>query len=315
MIKVSVLNEGVVQAGGTELLDAPGSARWIDVENTDAEELGELGRRFGLHKLAVEDCLHQDQRPKLEEYPNHLFLVLNGFTHEAADICELTLHEHHFFIGPTWIISVHALPFSGVQNVWRRVQDDPAATLGRGPDFIAYLVADALVDQSFPILDHLNDELENLEVEIFERPESGQLQRIFALKRMLVHFRRVLSPQRDVVSLLSREGLPHLGQRNVIYFRDIYDHLVRVYEQIDSGRDLLGNAMDGYLSMVANRTNDITKQLTIFSTIFLPLSFITGFFGQNFDVLSGAGFFWLMMSTVVALPVGLIVWFRRKGWF
>jgi magnesium transporter len=313
MIQVLILNEGKVLSGGEELLDQPGP-RWIDVLHPTEEEMKRLGDKYGLHKLAIEDCLHLDQRPKLEEYPNHQFIVLQGFTTSAQDVCELTLHEHHFFLGPDWLISVHELPFEGLDSVRQRVQIEPQATIGRGVDMLLYLLTDALVDRNFPILDKFNDELEDLESAVFENPKKEHLQRIFEMKRALVALRRVLSPQRDVLGFLAKRGIPNVGERTALYFRDVYDHLVRLYEQIDAGRDLLGNVMDGYLSMVANRTNDITKQLTIFSTIFLPLSFITGFFGQNFEFLSHRGFFWLMMASVVALPVGLMFWFRSKQW-
>jgi magnesium transporter len=116
------------------------------------------------------------------------------------------------------------------------------------------------------------------------------------------------------MAILARRGIPNVQERTVLYFRDVYDHLVRLYEQIDAGRDLVGNVMDGYLSMVANRSNEITKQLTIISTIFLPLAFITGFFGQNFDVLSKPVFFWLMLVAVFGLPIGLRFWFKHKKW-
>jgi magnesium transporter len=313
MLQVLLLNEGRVLTGGEELLALPGR-KWIDVLEPTEDVMRQLGERYGLHRLAIEDCLHLDQRPKLEEYPNHQFIVLQGFTSLADDVCELTLHEHHFFLGPDWIITVHDLRFPGMESVSQRIRDDPEGTLGRGVDVLLYLLADALVDGNFPILDRFNDELEDLESAVFENPRPAQLQRVFAMKRALVTLRRVLSPQRDVMGLLARRGIPNVSERTVLYFRDVYDHLVRLYEQIDSGRDLLGNVMDGYLSMVANRTNDITKQLTIFSTIFLPLSFITGFFGQNFDFLSHRSFFWLMLLLVFGLPLGLMFWFRSKRW-
>ncbi len=311
-IQVCLLHEGRVLSGGEELVERPGP-KWIDVLAPTEEGLLRLAERFSLHKLAVEDCLHLDQRPKIEEYPNHQFIVLQGFT-TAQNICDLTLHEHHFFLGPDWLISVHALPFEPHEEVRRRVENEPRATLERGVDFILYLLADTLVDRQFPILDSFSDELEDLEVVIFEKPDKAQLQRIFELKRMLVTFRRVLSPQRDVVGLLARQGILHIGERTTLYFRDVYDHLIRVYEQIDAGRDLLGNAMDGYLSMVANRTGDISKQLTIFATLFLPLSFIVGFFGQNFDALSGKGFYYAMWVMIVLFPLVLVFWFRHKRW-
>lgn len=311
-VQVCLLQEGRVLTGGEELLEQPGT-KWIDVLTPGEEGMRRLAERFRLHKLAVEDCLHLDQRPKLEAYPEHHFVVLQGFT-RGKDICDLTLHEHHFFLGPGWLISVHEFPFDAHDEVRRRVEADPPATLGRGVDFILYMLADALVDRQFPILDAFGDELEDLETAIFEQPDKAQLQRIFELKRMLVQFRRVLSPQRDVVGLLSRGNIPHIQERTTLYFRDVYDHLIRVYEQIDSGRDILGNAMDGYLSMVANKTNDITKQLTIFATLFLPLSFIVGFFGQNFDELSGHGYYYAMWGLLVAFPIALVGWFKHKKW-
>ncbi len=313
MIQVCVLNEGRVLSGGEELLEQPGP-KWIDVLGATEDELGRLGGRYNLHKLAIEDCLHVDQRPKLEEYPQHQFIVLQGFT-TGKDVCELTMQEHHFFLGADWLISAHELRFEGVEGVRKRVQEDPRGTLERGADFVLYLLADALIDRQFPILDAFSDELEDLEVAIFENAKPEHLQRIFQMKRMLVQFRRVLSPQRDVVGLMARRGIPNVHERTTLYFRDVYDHLVRLYEQIDSGRDLVGNVMDGYLSMVANKTNDITKQLTIFSTLFLPLSFIVGFFGQNFEVLSSRGYYWAMWVMIVGFPIALIGWFRHKRWF
>lgn len=312
-VQVRLHHEGRALSGGEELIDQPG-IKWIDVLAPTEEGLSKIAERFGLHRLAVEDCLHLDQRPKLEEYPNHQFIVLQGFTAAGKDICDLTLHEHHFFLGPDWLISVHEFPFEAHDEVRRRVETDPKGTIERGVDFILYLLADTLIDRQFPIMDTFNDELEDLEVSIFEHAEKEQLQRIFELKRMLVSFRRVLSPQRDVVGLLARRGILHIQEKTTLYFRDVYDHLVRLYEQIDGGRDLLGNAMDGYLSMVANKTNDITKQLTIFATIFLPLSFIVGFFGQNFDEIQGHGYYYTMWALILVFPIGLIIWFKRNRW-
>ena len=313
MIQVVVMNGGKPLFGGEDLLELPG-AKWIDVLQPTEEEMKRLGDRYGLHKLAIEDCLHVDQRPKLEEYPNHQFIVLQGFTASTKNVCDLTLHEHHFFLGPDWLISVHELPFDGIEMVRQRVRDEPQATMERGVDFVLYLLADALVDRNFPVLDTFNDELEDLESAVFENPQPAQLQRIFEMKRALVSLRRVLSPQRDVLGFLARRGIPNIQERAALYFRDVYDHLVRLYEQIDAGRDLVGNVMDGYLSMMANRTSEISKQLTIIATVFLPLSFITGFFGQNFDILSNREFFWVMLLSVFGLPIALLFWFKRNRW-
>lgn len=301
----------VVNTAGTALDARP---LWVDVEAPTPEEMKELGERFGLHRLAVEDSLHLDQRPKLEEYPNHLFLVVHGFRAKAGEVGDLELEEMHIFLGPDWVLTVHELPSPSVRDARKRVEADAAGTIGRGVDYLAYLVADAVVDQNFPLLDQFDLVLENLEDEIFHHAEKAQLERLFELKRSLVSLRRVLSPQRDVIGLLSRRGTPHIQDRTVLYFRDVYDHLIRLHEQLDAARDLVSTNIEGYLSMVANRTNDITKQLTLISTIFLPLSFITGFFGQNFDVLSSRPFFVLMIASVIGIPVGLLLWIRQKHW-
>ncbi|MFT3709294.1 MAG: magnesium/cobalt transporter CorA [Archangium sp.] len=301
--------------GDEKLLDTPG-LKWVDVLEPDETVLNRLGERFGLHKLAIEDCLHLDQRPKLEAYGSHQFLVLQGFSTPTGNWADLQMHELHFFIGNDWLITVHDKAHEAIDAVHKRLDTDPATTIGKGTDFVMYLLADALVDRNFPLLDCFNEALEDLEERIFAAfPPRSMLQETFQLKRALVLVRRVLSPQRDVVGLLARGGVPQIQEKTTLYLRDVYDHLVRIYEQIDAARDLVGNAVDAYLTQVANRTSDISKQLTVFASIFLPLSFIVGFFGQNFDVLGGPVFFWVMLSSMVILPVTMILWFRHKGWF
>ncbi len=314
MMRVRVFDPatGQGQSGGEELLDAKGF-KWIDVLEPTQVVLDSLGARYNLHKLAIEDCLHLDQRPKIEQYPGHMFIVLQGFSC-PGDVADLKLHEMHFFLGADWVITVHSEGHAAIERAHQRLDSDLVGTLGRGADFVVYLVADALVDHNFPLLDRFNDELEDLETEIFESPTRELLHRSFTLKRNLVLVRRVLSPQRDVVGLLSRTGIPHVQERTSLYFRDIYDHLVRLYEQIDAARDLIGNAMDVYLSVVANKTNDVTKQLTLFASIFMPLSFMVGFFGQNFDALSKPGFMWTSIAVCVLLPVSMFGYFWKRGW-
>ncbi len=314
MLRVRVYDNGRLLDGDETLLDHAG-LKWVDVIEPDEAVLNKLGTRFGLHKLAIEDCLHLDQRPKLEDYGTHQFLVLQGFSTTTDKWADLSMHELHFFIGPDWLITVHDKGHGAIEQTHKRLDADPTGTIGRGVDFVVYLLADALVDRNFPLLDSFNEALEDLEERIFaEFPPRSMLQETFELKRALVLVRRVLSPQRDVVGLLARRGIPQVQERTTIYFRDVFDHLVRIYEQIDAARDLVGNVVDAYLSQVANRTSDISKQLTIFASIFMPLSFIVGFFGQNFDSLNHPALFGLMLATMVVLPVSMLLWFRHKGW-
>ncbi len=314
MLRVCVLDGDQLKTGGAELLDLPGPM-WVDLQPPNAELLASLKARFGLHSLEIEDCLHLDQRPKIEEYPGHQFIVMQGFTAQGGDVSDVIMHELHLFVGATWVLSVHDQPHQDLEALIARIGADPKATLGRGADFVAYLLADALVDRNFPLLDAFNDALEDIEERIFNDPSTDLMQEVFKVKRTLAEVRRVLSPQRDVVGLLARRGMAYIGENTTLYFRDVYDHLVRIYEQIDAARDLLGNAMEAHLSVVANRTNEVTKQLTIFASIFLPLSFVVGFFGQNFVQVQSTAMFWLMVVLVPLIPVVMIVWFRSRKWF
>jgi magnesium transporter len=305
--------DGSIRTGGRELMEEEG-AMWVDLQAPTELELKELAVLFELHKLEVEDCLHRDQRPKLEPYPGHLFFVLHAFRSTGPDVCALEPQEMHFFLGRDWLLTVHEEHSAAVQEALRRLRADTRGTFAKGVDRVAYLVADALVDSNFPLLEEFSDELETLEAAIFEAPDPLHQQRIFELKRTLVLLRRILGPQRDVVGLLARDEHPEVHERTRLYFRDVADHLTRVQEQLDADSGLIANVRDGYLAMMANRTAEVSKQLTIMATVFLPLSFIVGFFGQNFEVLTRPFFFWLMLGTMVVVPALFFVWFRHKRW-
>jgi magnesium transporter len=224
--------------------------------------------------------------------------------------------EVHAFLGPTYLVTVHASDVAAIEAIWKRVEGDPG--LGRrGADFLLYLVADTVVDANFPIIDLLSDRLEQIEDSVLAGSDPSDLTKIFALKRTLVLMRKVLSPERDLFGGLSKRGDPRVSEKTALYFRDVYDHLVRIYESIDTGRDLLGNALDAYLSMQSNRTNEIMKRLTLLSAVFLPLTFITGFFGQNFEHLPfhSDALMYAMVTACILIPSAMVLWFKRSGWF
>jgi magnesium transporter len=312
----------VTEFSGMERVAPPptGVARVIDLSDADVAALELLRERFRFHPLALEDCAHLDQRPKLEEYGDHLFLVTQGFTCPSERVRKLVLHELHAFLGERYLVTVHASPVPALELVWKRLATD-AGAFSRGVDFVYYLIADLLVDGHFPLLDRIADELEELEDLVLSSPKKRQLARIFQLKRHLVAMRKVLSPQRDTVAMLTRRGDARIQERTSLYFRDVYDHLSRINESIEANRDLLGNALDAYLSAVSNRTNEIMKYLTLLSAVFLPLAFVVGFFGQNFEDLPGfpdwvhsdvlMGF---MITLCVGTPLGMYLWFRKKEW-
>jgi magnesium transporter len=294
--------------------------RWIDLSAQDDAQLELLRERFDFHPLAIEDCAHFDQRPKVEEYGSYLFVVIQGFGCPNGKVDELEVLELHAFVGTNYLVTVHLGNIPALEVVWKRAARD-AVLARRGVDFLHYLVADGMADDNFPILDMVADELEAIEDAVLEKPSRTDLARIFQLKHHLVLMRKVLSPQRDTLGALTKRGDARISERTSLYYRDVYDHLVRINESIEANRDLLGNALEAYLSAVSQRTNEIMKYLTIMSAVFLPLAFVVGFFGQNFHNLGGIenwttsnGLMWLMLGLCVSIPLAMVAWFKHKGW-
>lgn len=292
---------------------------WVDVEGQTHDDLVLLGERFHLHPLALEDCEHLDQRPKLEEYDGHMFLVIHGFTgvkavrESARD--EVELHEVHIFFSPRFVLTVHMDPHPGIDRLWSQMLEEPDLG-GRGVEYVLYRLCDAVVDANFPTLEGLSAALESLEDDVLGGRMDDPVPRFMALKRSFSDMRRVISPQREVIGqLLRREDGP-LTPQTRLYFRDIYDHLVRLTELVEVERELLASARDAHFTVLSQRTNEIMKRLTMASIVFLPLTVITGFFGMNFthmpfdnDLLLVA-----MIASMFSIPIAMLLWFQRRHW-
>jgi magnesium transporter len=291
---------------------------WLDLSDTREASLGLLGQRFGFHPLALEDCAQADQRPKAEEYGEYTFLVSQGFHCPGEELRALRWYELHVFLARNYIVTVHDGSIPGLDVVWKRVSGDELL-LRKGVDFVYYLLQDRIVDDNFPILDLISDELEAIEDQVTTNalPAKEVLPRIFGLKSQLVLMRKILSPQRDIMALLARGADDRISERAAFYFRDVYDHLARIVESIEGNRDLLGNALEAHMSAQSQRTNEIMKALTLMSAVFMPLTFITGFFGQNFEHLPFASdaLMWTMVIACLTVPGLLMLWFKKKGWF
>ena len=294
---------------------ASGGFFWLDLDRPKADDFEILRELFGFHPLAVEDSEHFDQRAKIEDYDDFVFLVVYG---ASADDDRLV--EVHCFYSERFLVTVHHDDCPAFAEIRRRYQKRDEA-IDR-PSLLLYRIVDGLVDSFFPILADFDDRIDELEDEIFRNASDQQLQEIFQLKRVLVGMRKAVSPQRDAFAGLMGgvAELPGLAEGDERYFRDVYDHLIRISDLIDSYRDLLSSAMDVYLSTVSNRLNAVMKQLAVIATIFLPLAWLTGFFGQNFGWLvrsiGGWGaFVGLGLGTeLVALAI-LLAFFKRRGWF
>jgi magnesium transporter len=288
---------------------------WLDLTDPSEDDVTALGEVFSFHPLALEDLRKRDQRPKLDDFGDYMFLVYYGAGEGEGG--EILLEEVHAFLSGGYIVTAHQGACAALEEAHERLE----VQTPRSEQFVVYRVLDGLTDTFFPVLDNLDDRMERLDGEIFDRPQPSQLEEIVTLRRQLVALRRVVTPQRDLLArgvddILEIPGL-EADSRN--YFRDVYDHAIRISDQIDSYRDLLAGTRDAYLSVVSNRLNQITKQLTVVATIFLPLSFIVGFFGQNFkwmvvNIDSEADFIVLGIGSLVLSVIGLLFWFRRGSY-
>ena len=286
---------------------------WLDLQDTDDETLALLREVFKLHPLAVEDAREFNQRPKVEDYDNFVSLVAYGARGPDEPLVEV-----HCFYAEKFLVSVHRDEAPAINDACHTL-----TRLHTERRLVAlYRLLDALVDSMFPFLAAMDDRIDDLQDEIFRNPREEQLAALFALKRQLVDKRKLVTPQRDMVSSMLTGVVPITGMtaETERYVRDLYDHLIRISDMVDSYRDLLSGSLDAYMSMVSNRLNDVMKQLTIIATVFLPLSFLTGFFGQNFAWLvnrigSLAAFIGIGIGTEVVAVVALVTLFRtRAGW-
>jgi magnesium transporter len=312
---------------------AAGAFFWLDLPRLAEEELAWLRDVFHFHALAIEDAQQFGERPKLEEYQDYTFLVLHGSaldrgqsfygrqdpSEDAAPEALDDLSEVHFFVGKHYMVTVHrgTCPslhhFASRMKAARQSVHDPARLFHR--------VADTLVDSFFPVLADLDDGLDGLQARIVAHPAESQLVQLLAYRSALVGLRKVITPQRDIFAGLSSgvTTVPGFDDEAQRYFRDIYDHLIRLADLVDGYRDLVSGTTDAYLSVTSNQLNVVMKQLTIISTVFLPLTFLTGFFGQNFgwmvkQIGSWESFVGAGLGTELVAVAALYALFRRRGW-
>ena len=290
---------------------------WIDFTGPSEADLDHLAKRLNLHPLTLEDAHTFHQRPKLEEYDGYTFMVVFGADPGTAS-GDALLREVHVIVSGEFVVTIHRHPFEPLADLRAHYHDQPV----RSEQFMVYKILDTVTSTFVPVLSRTDDDIDEIEQNIIDEPTTEQLQRIFSLKRDLVALRRVVAPMRDMFAANADRlaAVPGLESDDRLYFRDLYDGLVRVSELVDSYRDLLSGATDMYLSTVANRQGEINKQLTIIATIFLPLTFLTGFFGQNFSFLTSRildttwSFLVFGLGGLVLSAIGFWIYFRRKRW-
>jgi magnesium transporter len=285
----------------------------------EIEGLQALGARFGLHPLTLEDVVNSGQRPKLENYDDHLFIVMRVI-HSAAAVAG---EQVSMYLGRSWVLTFEEIPEDAFDLVRERLRRGKGQIRSAGADYLAYSIVDAAVDHFFPVLETLGERIEALEEELVEDPDRRTLEKIHQLKRELLLIRRAAWPQREVISSLGRQESDLVHRETRVFLRDCYDHTIQIMDIVETYRDLASGMMDLYLSSVSHRTNEVMKVLTVIASIFIPLTFIAGIYGMNFNTKASPlnmpelNWYWgypALWLVVIGLAAGMIVYFRRKRW-
>ncbi|CCI08448.1 magnesium/cobalt transporter CorA [Microcystis aeruginosa NIES-298] len=292
---------------------------WMDIQGLGSETvLKQVGEIFNLHPLLLEDVVNVPQRPKLEDYNNQL-LVISQMVRLKEDESGFDTEQVSFVLGKRYLLSFQE---EELQDCFEIVRDRIRTSQGRvrksGADYLTYLLLDTIIDGYFPVVEHYEDRIEALEDMIISNPDRDTMQEIYDVRRELLALRRLIWPMRNVLHLLMRDHHGIVSDEVQIYFRDSYDHVIQILEIIEAYRELAASLMDVYMSTMGNKLNEIMKFLTVISTIFIPLTFIVGVYGMNFEnmpELKGEWSYFMVWLVMLAVAGGLIFYFWRKGWF
>ena len=289
---------------------------WVDIDSSKPEQADILKRMKGLHPLAVEDALATNARPKTEEYPSYLFIIIIGvrFHEGTPDPYDLETFDLSFFLGDNFLVTVHDGESAAVNDVAVRLDKNPDL-LDRGVDRLAHAIMDASVDEYFPLLDKIDEFVDRLEERVIIEFDQAALPDIFAVKRLVLSLRRHVAPEREVFNILTNRPSKLLSPESQVYFRDIYDHVLRINDSIDTYRELLSSVLDSYLTQVSNRLGRVTKGLSVIATVSIPFVVLSGMWGMNFQNLPLSDHphaFWWMFG--IQLAVGLILLAILRFW-
>ena len=305
--------EEISREAATDLLSRRDANLWLHFDTPTEEELDFLKENFAIHHLTIEDIVNQNQRPKIEPFENYVYLAIHPLRREAK--WEIEPSELDLLLGRGWIVSVHYGPLPGLIDNSQLHERIPAA-LGRGADFLLYTLVDLVVDSYFPVMDDVEDKIDSLEDRLLLRAHPGDMNRLLSLKRSIVHIRRAVTPQREVLNQLTRHDFPFVRPENLVYFRDVYDHLIRIAEELDSLRDILSSVLEIHLASTSNQLNATMKRLTAYGTIFVVITAIAGIYGMNFKFMPELewryGYF-VVLGVMAAISLGLYFYFKKRG--
>lgn len=287
---------------------------WFDCDSPSQSELEFLEKHLQIHHLTLEDIVKQNQRPKIESFEDYVYLAIHPLMRK--DGLEIEPVEVDLLLGRHWLVTVHYGAIPGLlQN--SQLHERLNLALSRGADFLLYTLVDLIVDSYFPILDEIDDEIDALEDRLLGQAELEDMNRLLTLKRSLVHIRRAVGPQREIFNELTRRDLSFIRPEYSVYFRDVYDHLIRITEELDSLRDLLSGALEIHLSSISNQLNVTIKRLSAWGTIFVVITAIAGIYGMNFDYMPELKWrygYLVVMTLMGAISAGLYMYFKRKDY-
>ena len=288
---------------------------WVDIDNESRHQVALLEKVFDFHPLAVEDALNPQSRVKIDEYRNSLFVIVRGlrFCDTTEDPYDVETYNLCFFIAKNLLVTVHAGPSAPVDALYERMLSNPDQ-LERGVERVAHALMDITVDEYFPVLDRIDEFVDGLEERVYQKFDQDVMRDVFAVKRLVLAMRRHLMPQREVFNIMTNRPSAFLPPESQVWFRDIYDHVLRINDSVDTYRELLANVMDSYLSQVSNRLGQVTKGLSVIATLSVPFVVISGMWGMNFNDIplsDSAHGFWIMLAVQLGLGM-MLVWLLRK---
>jgi magnesium transporter len=290
---------------------------WINVDGLHQVEILEtLGECYGLHPLVLEDILNTDQRPKMEDYGDYIYIVLKMLDQNNKGN-EIVTEQISLILGPNFVFSFQERAGDTFDQIRERIRNSKGRIRKMGADYLAYTLLDSIVDNYFIILEKLGEKIEFLEEELVTRPIPETLQAIHHLKREMIFLRKAVWPLREVVGSMERGEPPLVKETTRIYLRDVYDHTIQVIDTIETFRDMVSGMLDIYLSSVSNRLNAVMKVLTIIATIFMPLTFIAGIYGMNFKYMPELEWYWgypAVWLVVVIIGISMLIYFKKKRW-
>jgi magnesium transporter len=298
-----------------EILASGDGTLWFHLDRPTPEELKFLGTLLRIHPLTLEDIVNQNQRPKIESFEPYVYIAIHPLLRKNKTRIEPS--ELDLLLGRNWLVSAHSGPLPGlIEN--GRLNERIANAVAVGADFLLYTMVDLVVDNYFPILDEIDDAIDELEDRLLRQARPEDINRLLSLKRSLVRIRRAVGPQREVFNQLTRHDFPFVRPDHNVYFRDVYDHLIRITEELDSLRDLLSGALEIHLAAMSNQLNVTMKRLTAWGTIFVVITAVAGIYGMNFKFMPELewryGYF-AVMGLMALISVGLFFYFKKKDYF